>query len=55
LDKIAAGSRRNGLQNMRERMESLGGKFQIDSGPGKGTKVTIGIKLDANTKVPLHA
>ena len=55
LDMARAGSKGNGLQNMRERIESLGGKFQIDSEPGKGTRVAIGIKLDTNTKAPQHA
>jgi ligand-binding sensor domain-containing protein/signal transduction histidine kinase len=55
LDQAGAESRGHGLQNMRERIESLGGRFQIDSGLGRGTKVTIRIRLDANTKVPLQA
>src|ERR1035441_8982394 len=54
LDQTRAASRGHGLQNMHERIESLGGMFQIDSGPGKGTRVTIGIKLNANSKTPLH-
>jgi signal transduction histidine kinase len=55
LERTGAGSGGHGLQNMRERIESLGGRFQMDSGPGQGTRVTIGIKLSANTKAPLHA
>ena len=54
LEQTRAVSGGHGLQNMRERIESLGGMFQIDSGPGKGTRVTIGIKLNANSKTPLH-
>ena len=30
-----------GLQSMRERTESLGGQFQIESAPGAGTSVTV--------------
>jgi signal transduction histidine kinase len=55
LGKAGAGSRGNGLSNMRERIESLGGRFQIDTELGKGTRVTIGIRLDANPKLPLYA
>lgn len=34
-----------GLQIMRERAESLGGTLEIDSEPGKGTRVIVGISL----------
>jgi signal transduction histidine kinase len=30
-----------GLQTMKERAEALGGRFTIDSAPGKGTRVTV--------------
>jgi signal transduction histidine kinase len=30
-----------GLQSMRERAESLGGQFSLDSGPGRGTTVQV--------------
>ena len=36
-----------GLLGMRERIESLGGEFSIDSKPGKGTTVTARIPVDA--------
>jgi signal transduction histidine kinase len=32
-----------GLANMRERAESLGGRWQIDSQPGAGTQVSVRI------------
>ncbi len=35
-----------GLLNMRERAELVGGKFQIESEPGKGTEVLVEINLD---------
>jgi signal transduction histidine kinase len=35
-----------GLFSMRERVESLGGNFNIVSAPGKGTRITIEIKID---------
>jgi len=34
-----------GLQIMRERVESLGGTLEIDSEPGEGTRVIVGIPL----------
>jgi chemotaxis protein histidine kinase CheA len=30
---------------MRERVESLGGSFQIDSAPGRGTRVLVRLPL----------
>ena len=33
-----------GLQGIRERINQFGGRMEIESGPGKGTKVTISIK-----------
>ena len=36
---LARGSKRLGLLGMRERVEMVGGSFQIDSVPGKGTKI----------------
>ena len=53
--RAGAGSSSSGLRNMRERVESLHGRFQVESGPGKGTRLTIGIRLDANPKAPVHA
>lgn len=35
----AAGHLQFGLQGMRERAEGLGGKFEIDTAPGRGTRV----------------
>ena len=32
--------RANGLRNMRQRMEEIGGKFVVESKPGEGTKIT---------------
>jgi two-component system, NarL family, sensor histidine kinase UhpB len=34
-----------GLTNMRERVTSLGGTCQIDSGPGQGTTITVRVDL----------
>ena len=35
-----------GLSNMRKRMEKIGGKQELDSRPGKGTRVTLSINLE---------
>ena len=34
-----------GLLNLKERAESIGGKLQIASQPGSGTKITVEIPL----------
>jgi signal transduction histidine kinase len=31
----------DGLRNMRQRMEDIGGRFEIDSHPGEGTKIAL--------------
>jgi signal transduction histidine kinase len=36
-----------GLAGMRERIESLGGLFQVESAPGKGTRVSASLSLNA--------
>jgi signal transduction histidine kinase len=38
-----------GLEGMRERMELLGGHFEIDSAPGRGTRVHVGLCVLAPT------
>ncbi len=40
--RIASG---NGLANMRKRLESIGGQCQVDSAPGKGTRITFIVEL----------
>lgn len=37
---------RNGLRNMRQRIERSGGTFQLTSSPGSGTKIEINIPLE---------
>jgi signal transduction histidine kinase len=39
----ATTARGTGLQNMADRVEALGGRFEIDSRPGEGTRVTAKI------------
>ena len=36
-----------GILGMRERVESLGGQFQVESGPGRGTRVSARLPLRA--------
>jgi signal transduction histidine kinase len=33
----------NGLENMRERLRSLGGRFECDSQPGRGTRIVFNV------------
>jgi signal transduction histidine kinase len=35
----------NGLLNMRQRMEKMGGEFVMTSEPGKGTRIRLRIEL----------
>jgi signal transduction histidine kinase len=34
------------MNSMRERAELIGGSFQVDSAPGKGTTVSVEIPLE---------
>lgn len=40
-----AGPRRFGLETMRERVEAMGGRLEVDSGPGRGTRVVATVPL----------
>jgi signal transduction histidine kinase len=46
--KEKAAESRNGLRNMRKRMEDIGGRFSIGPGPRGGTKVTLTVPLAKN-------
>lgn len=39
---------RNGLRNIRRRMEALGGRLEIASKPGQGTRVSIAMPILPN-------
>jgi two-component system sensor histidine kinase DevS len=41
----ATGPRQRGLRNMMERAQSLGGRFSVESTPGKGTSVVVEIPM----------
>jgi PAS domain S-box-containing protein len=43
-----------GLSAMRERIEGLGGKIEVRSRPGEGTKVTVRVHLGSDTPVLRH-
>jgi signal transduction histidine kinase len=37
----------SGLEGLRDRIEAIGGKFEIDSPPGRGTRITATIPATA--------
>ena len=39
--------RRRGIQSMRERAEAVGGVFDVHTGPGNGTQITVRVRLPA--------
>jgi signal transduction histidine kinase len=45
FDPSATGSQGNGLRNMRQRMESIGGRMDCQSERGKGTRVLFQVQL----------
>src|SRR5262249_2132161 len=49
LNALAAGRHGNGLDNMRRRMENLGGRCEISGAPGKGTSLKFILELKAAT------
>jgi signal transduction histidine kinase len=44
-----------GLRSMRERIESLGGSFTLESEPGQGTTVAVGLPLSVRHKPALDS
>lgn len=44
----SSGWPRFGLQTMRERAESIGGTMTIETAPGQGTRVIVGVPLEAS-------
>ncbi|MCQ0972131.1 sensor histidine kinase [Paracoccus sp. TK19116] len=40
-----AASDRIGLHGLRERLQSVGGRFDVDSAPGRGTRITMHLEL----------
>lgn len=50
FDLDPSSSTGNGLRNMQRRLEALGGKFDLQSRPGGGTRIRMTIFLDAQAK-----
>jgi ligand-binding sensor domain-containing protein/signal transduction histidine kinase len=42
----------NGLQNMKKRMETVGGRFEIESSPGNGTRIHLQIPIKSRSVSP---
>ncbi|MGI8966928.1 MAG: sensor histidine kinase [Limisphaerales bacterium] len=36
----------NGLRNMKQRMENIGGTFSISTAPGKGTRIDLEVQIN---------
>jgi signal transduction histidine kinase len=45
--KTSGGENRNGLDNMRNRIEKLGGDFSLSTAPGQGTKLKFTVTVDS--------
>jgi signal transduction histidine kinase len=52
----AADGEGNGLESMRRRAVALGGTFEVDAAPGRGTRVTLSVPLGAGRRRerPVH-
>lgn len=46
VEAVAAESETVGLSGMRERSALLGGRFEVDSAPGEGTRITVVIPVE---------
>ena len=46
----AAGSERNGLKNMRRRIETLGGRLMVETKPGDGTTIRLTVSYPTGYK-----
>ena len=51
LEDKRTGSQTFGLVNIRERVSSFGGKFHIDSGPKRGTRITLSLFRGSGSQV----
>jgi signal transduction histidine kinase len=49
LDDKRTGSQTVGLLNIRERVNNFGGKFHINSGPSRGTRITLSLPRGSDT------
>jgi signal transduction histidine kinase len=55
LDYKRTGSQRFGLLNIRDRVSSFGGEFHINSGPKRGTQITLSLLRGSATQVRSRA
>lgn len=53
FDPASARAGGHGLKNMRQRLERVGGRFDLSSQPGRGTRVTLAIRLHDAATPPL--
>ena len=51
LDDMQSGAQTFGLLNIRERIRSFGGKFHINSGPKRGTQITLWLHRDPTGRI----
>jgi signal transduction histidine kinase len=51
LASVQARSLRNGLTNMRQRVEGLGGRFFVETKPGQGTTIRLTVHWQASQEV----
>jgi len=45
----------NGLKNMKKRMEEVGGRFEIESKIGQGTRILLGVDLNGKGTAAFHS
>jgi signal transduction histidine kinase len=48
FDPASARAGGNGLKNMRQRLEDIGGRFELSSQPGQGSQIRLAIPLSRN-------
>jgi signal transduction histidine kinase len=48
FDPAAVSPERHGLRNLRARLTTIGGRFAAASSPAAGTRITMGVPLQAN-------
>jgi ligand-binding sensor domain-containing protein/signal transduction histidine kinase len=51
-ENVSAGSQRDGLSNIRKRIESIAGRMELESTPGSGTRVKLMVALEPSTPPP---
>jgi len=49
FDAVSVNGAGNGLRNIRQRMDELGGRFQVESQPSSGTRITLSVPSHGKT------